>query len=48
MIQRRSELIIPGMCATIVQSKSFAYVGPSDWTIPAPGITIPVTYPAQR
>jgi len=33
------------MRAAIVQSKTFAYVGPSDWTLPAPGITIPVTYP---
>src|SRR6218665_3415510 len=41
-IQRRSDLIIPRMRAAIVQSKSFAYVGPSDWTPPAPGITIPV------
>ena len=34
--------------AAIVQSKSFAYVGPSVWTIPALGITIPVTYPAAE
>src|SRR6218665_242046 len=48
VIQRRSDLIIPRMRAAIVQSKSFAYVGPSDWTLPAPGITIPVTYPAAE
>jgi len=39
------------MRAAIVQSKSFAYVGPSDWTLSAPGITItvwPVTYPAAE
>jgi len=36
------------MHAAIVQSKSFAYVGPSDSTIPAPGITTPVTYPAAE
>ena len=36
------------MRAAIVQSKSFAYVGPSDWTRPAPGITIPVTNPAAE
>src|SRR6218665_1584190 len=34
--QRRSDLIIPRMRAAIVQPKSFAYVGPSDWTISAP------------
>ena len=44
-IQRRSELIISRMRSAIVRSKSFAYVGPSDWTLPAPEITIPVTYP---
>src|SRR6218665_1183939 len=43
VIQRRSDLIIPRMRAAIVQSKSFAYVGPTDWTLPAPGIAIPVT-----
>ena len=48
VIQRRSDLIIPRMRAAIVQSKSFAYVGPSDWTIPASGIPIPVTYPAAE
>jgi len=32
MIHRRSDLIIPHMRTAIVQSKSFAYVGPSDWT----------------
>src|SRR6218665_1535146 len=47
VIQRRSDLIIPHMRTAIVQPKSFAYVGPSDWTPCAPGITIPVTYPAQ-
>ena len=36
------------MQAALVQSKTFAYVGPSDWTVPAPGITIPVTYPAAE
>ena len=34
----------PRMRAAIIQSKSFAYVGPSDWTLPAPGIAIPVTH----
>ena len=48
VIQRRSDLIIKRMRAAIVQSKSFAYVGPSDWTPLAPGITIPVTYPAAE
>src|SRR6218665_1371646 len=47
VIQRHSRPNnIPRMRAAIVQSKSFAYVDPSDWTLPAPGITIPVTYPA--
>jgi len=32
-------LIIPHMRAAIVQSKSFAHVCPSDWTLPAPAIT---------
>ena len=48
-MQRRSDLISPRMRAAIVQSKSIAYrayVGPSDWTVPAPGITFLVTYPA--
>jgi len=36
------------MRASIVQSKSFAYVGPSNWTPPVPGIIIPVTYPAAE
>jgi len=48
VIQRRSELIIPHMRAAVVKSKSFTYVGPSDWTPLAPGITIPVTYPAAE
>jgi len=48
VIQRRSGLIILRMRDAIVQSKSFAHVGPSDWTLPAPGITIPVTNPAAE
>src|SRR6218665_3706918 len=32
VIHRRSDLIIPHLWTAIVQSKSFAYVGPSDWT----------------
>ena len=48
VIQRRSDLIILRMRDAIVQSKSFAHVGPSDWTLPAPGITIPVTNPAAE
>src|SRR6218665_1102118 len=48
VFQRRCDLIISRMRAAIVQSKSFAYVGPSDCTIPASGITIPVTYPAAE
>jgi len=34
--------------SAIVQSKSFAYVGPAGWTLPAPVITIPVAYPAAE
>ena len=41
VIQRRFALIVPLMRAAIVQFKSLAYVGPSDLTLPAPGITIP-------
>jgi len=48
VIQMRSALIIPRMRPAMVQSKSFAYVSPSDWKFPAPGITIPVTYPATE
>jgi len=36
------------MRAAIVQSKSFAYAGLSDLTLPALVITIPVTYPAEE
>jgi len=36
------------MRAAIVQSKSVAYVDPSDRTLLAPGITIPVVYPAAE
>jgi len=36
------------MRAAIVQFKSLAYAGPSDWTIPAPGMTILVTSPAAE
>ena len=39
---------MPRMRGAIVQSKSFAYVGPSDWKLPAPGITIPVSYSAAE
>ena len=48
VIQGAPDLIIPRMRAAIIQPKSFAYVGPQigQWTLPAPGITIPVTYPA--
>ena len=46
--QRLSDLIISRMRAAIVQPKSFAYVGPPDWTIPTPGITLAVTYPAAE
>src|SRR6218665_1942512 len=47
VIQRRSDIIILRLlaAAATVQSKSFAYVGPSDSTLPASGITILVTYP---
>ena len=48
VIQRRSDLIIPRIRAALVQTKSFAYVGTSEWTAPAPGITIPVTYPTAE
>ena len=50
VIQRRFDIIILRLlaaAAATVQSKSFAYVGPSDWTIPAPEITISVTYPVS-
>ena len=42
------DLNYPRMQAAIAQSKSLAYVGPSDWTLPASGITIPDTYPAAE
>jgi len=47
VIQRRFDLIISRMRA-IVQSKSFAYVGSTDWTLPAPGTIIPVCHLSSR
>ena len=52
VIQRRSHLIIPRMRAAIglVQSKSFAYVGPYkiEQSLHLELLSIPVTYPAAE